>query len=110
MRYAMIWSSVCILIIQLIADNAKAQVNTPDAENVFKVNIIAPGVSYEKRIGYRQTLVAGAYLAPNFVFSYSSNFAVIFILILYRVLKRHIVITIMETGGLIRGMQPLSTT
>ena len=74
MRYAMIWSSVCVLTSQLIVDNAKAQVDAPDAENVFKVNIIAPGLSYEKRIGYRQTLVAETYLSPYFTFSYSSNF------------------------------------
>lgn len=74
MRCATIWSIACMLIGQLIVDKAMAQTDAPDAGNVFKVNIIAPGVSYEKRIGYRQTLVAGAYLAPNFAFSYSSNF------------------------------------
>jgi hypothetical protein len=63
-----------MLTSQLIVDNAKAQVDAPGAENVFKANLIAPGLSYEKRIGYRQTLVAEAYLAPYFAFSYSSNF------------------------------------
>ena len=73
MKYCRIGLLTGALVCQLISNRIKAQ-DAAEVENVFKVNVLTPGLSYETRIGKKQTLYTEAYLALFFAFSYSSNF------------------------------------
>ncbi|MBX3252861.1 MAG: DUF3575 domain-containing protein [Chitinophagaceae bacterium] len=73
MKCLKIWLTVCGFMSQAFSEEIKAQ-ESADVENVFKVNVVSPGISYETPIGKKQTIYIEAYLSPYFSFSYSSNF------------------------------------
>lgn len=73
MNHFRIWLAIYGIISLLIFNKAEAQEGA-NVENICKVNILTPGISYETRIGNKQTLYTEAYLALSFAFSYSSNF------------------------------------
>lgn len=73
MKYSRLLLLPGIFISHIFYNEIKAQ-EASDVENVFKVNVISPGISYEMRIANKQTLYTEAYLALYYAFSYSSNF------------------------------------
>ena len=73
MKRLKIWLTICALMSQGISYEIKAQ-ESADAENVLKVNLVSPSISYETAIGKKQTIYIEACLAPYFTFLYSSEF------------------------------------
>lgn len=73
MKYSRILLFSGMFIIQVLDSEIWAQ-EEADVENVFKVNVVSPGISYETRIGKKQTLYTEAFLALYFGFSFSSNY------------------------------------
>lgn len=64
----------CAIAFVAIAFTSTAQKENADIQNIFRVNAVFPGVSYEQRIGRLQSLYVQGFLNPSFGFGYSSTF------------------------------------
>lgn len=61
---------ICFLSLQVFCQYDKENFHTTD---VFRINLISPGVSFEKSLSATSTLYAKAYITPTFIFTYSSS-------------------------------------